>query len=121
MKSWRAQGPGTASSTLLNGYRLRNGDERKRRQNWGRTELTWAKARRLGRRGVRVGNGDGEEGEGKQRRQTRDERTRANISTQGKFPHGGFFTAFIVTTESQHLKMKSLKCEGSVSLEERTN
>lgn len=39
---------------------------------------------------VRVGNGDGEEGEGKQRRQTRDERTKANISTQGKFPHGGF-------------------------------
>lgn len=43
---------------------------------------------------VRVGNGDDEEGEGNERRETRDERTRASISTQGKFPYGGFYSFY---------------------------
>ena len=109
MKSWREP----RGLALLNGYTLRNGDESKRRQNWGRTELTWGRgARRLGGEGE---SGErGRRGNWEERRETRNGE-RGQVYPPKTSSHIGVFAAFIVTTESQHLKMKiSIKCEGSV-------
>ena len=95
MKSWReprglAQRPArcwmdTGWETGMRVKEDRIGEER----NWHGGEKPGDLEER-----VRVGDGDGEETEKKERRETRNGRTRANICTQGKFPHRGIYSFY---------------------------